>query len=86
MAGPWTGITLYGMHHMHLVQLADRPQSFCSAASQQETEVMERIAKPFLDNHIQALLHEQLAALQLLRCSSPSFAWGAHHELWLIGF
>lgn len=37
---------------------------------------MERIVKPFLDNHIQALLHEQLAALQLLRCASTCSACG----------
>ena len=35
--------------------------------SQIEAEHMERIVKPLLDNHMQALLLELLAALQLLR-------------------
>ena len=39
----------------------------CAAGSRQEFEHMERIVRPFVD--IQALLHEMLATLQLLRCS-----------------
>lgn len=37
------------------------------AGSRQEAEQMERIVKPFLDSHMQALLLELLSVLQLLR-------------------
>ena len=35
--------------------------------TRQEAEQMERIVKPFLDSHLQALLLELLSVLQLLR-------------------
>ena len=35
--------------------------------TKQEAEQMERVVKPFLDSHMQALLLELLSVLQLLR-------------------
>ncbi|KAL0021859.1 hypothetical protein WJX77_009077 [Trebouxia sp. C0004] len=58
------------MHHY----LAGEPH-YCSTGmiqpgSRQEADQMERIVKPLLDNHLQVLLLEQLAALKLLRSRS----------------
>lgn len=38
-----------------------------AAESRQEAELMERVVRPFLHSEIQVMLHELLAALQLLR-------------------
>lgn len=53
--------------------VADKSQGGCKtfhatcAGTRQEAEQMERVVKPFLDSHMQALLLELLSVLQLLR-------------------